>query len=396
MEVREAMNPLGSRLVGRLVLGVIVCLVTLQMVLDHQRYRTTEIELQQIRERSYAIAVEVAQLKELLGQQKNLGSEAKLIGEALRFLRTPTLGGIHLAFWEGRRVKVIDFDLKGPVDPRNLQAASVPEGWRPETTNIEANLPYHWPRSYLETFNQPFYPDAVLMNFAALANWVKAGGAAEAIQPYVEFLVQRTRQYLTATQEGGQLVTYRFDYPWHDQTFRSGWVSPYGNASVLAGMLYFIRAVPNERLLLFAQELFNGLRMLDGRDKLWVTFIDPEQYVWFEEYPLEGRKAHVINGHIWTTLVVAEYCLVTKRDDVCSLARAGLTTAKRYILDYRSPGRINRYDLYVPYNADYDPERTVRYQEALFALTGDPFFDQMAKAFATDMPLTSPPSPMGR
>lgn len=134
-----------------------------------------------------------------------------------------------------------------------------------------------------------------------------------------------------------------------------------------------------------ATRYVNGLHRFDGQHKNWVTAVDSTQYLWFEEYPLDGnRKAHVLNGHIWT--VFSLYYYAQRHRESADMLDAGLTSLKHYLPAYRYPGKINRYDRYAEYTPDYFPKNTVDEERSLYAITGDDTFRNMADAFMTDMP----------
>jgi hypothetical protein len=301
---------------------------------------------------------------------------------------SPAMPGLKVASWQNRIVKTIDMTLAPDTDPKLMRQFLVPPDWRPEPeADPEATLPVPWPKLWTIDRGQNFSPETAFYNLVGMANWIRDNGEAAEISPYATFLLGRIREYLVASRDGGQLVTYRFPTRWFDKTVATGWVSSLGNASLIMASLYYFKQTGDARFMKLATELVQGLRTLDGTDPKWLAHIDDAQFIWFEEMPLDGpKKAHVLNGHIATVFALAEYCQVTGDADACLMARAGVATAKRYVMAYRVPGHVNRYSLYAETNPDYGPTRTVNEQRGLFALTGDPFFADMAATFLSDMP----------
>lgn len=364
------------------------------LAVSASRFNTVLSTLSELQERSYAIAVELAQLRQEVAQRGSqpAPTEPKDLSaqEALAWLRTPQLPGLEAHQVAGHTVKRQSFDLNAEADPMRLRDVRAPAGWKPDPTNPEGSLPFAWSQLYVEKFKQNFNADTLLVNSAAIANWIKAGGSKEEAGPLVDLMLQRLSEYVTKTANGGHLVTYRFDYSFHDQILQSGWVSAYGNAAALAGLVYLARELDDPRLMGEAGRLFRGLSTFKAPK--WVTYIDERQFTWFEEYPLEGpRKAHVFNGHIWATFALFEYYRSTGSSDAKTLVDAGLTTVKRYFAEFRFPGRVSRYDLYASYNPDYAPWHIINLQRALFDLTADETFQSFERQLLTDMAYDPPP-----
>ncbi|MGF6781120.1 D-glucuronyl C5-epimerase family protein [Paraburkholderia sp. GAS334] len=298
----------------------------------------------------------------------------------------PTLSNVAIVDIQSKRIKASPFSIKYGTDPMKLQGFHVPAGWKPNSNAIESTLPYPWSTLYVQQFHQSFNADSFLYNIAALANFYKKTHDYAAIQPYVDYLVERLKEY-SIVDGDASLVTYKFAYSFHDREMKPGWVSAYGNASILASLTYLASTAQRPELAALATKYFNGLHRFDSSHKLWVTSLDANQYLWFEEYPLDGeKKAGVLNGHIWTVFSLYYYAEACRTEDAVNMLNAGLTSLKRYLPAYRYPGRINRYDRYGDYTPDYFPKNTVDEERSLFAMTGDQVFRDMANAFMTDMP----------
>ncbi|QIG91092.1 D-glucuronyl C5-epimerase family protein [Bradyrhizobium sp. 6(2017)] len=310
--------------------------------------------------------------------------------QLLKVNQAPDMPNLTTAMWQGRRIKTAPFTFELDVDLQHFGITGLPTKWQPEPEgDPESTLPYPWPRAWAIDRGQAFSPETVFYNLVGITNHLRTGERPEIYQRYVDFLLARTKQYLVPTRDG-DLVTYRFSFGFYDHELHDGWVSAHGAASVIAASVYYYRQTHDQRFLDLATGLVRGLRALDGVESKWTSYIDSSQFLWFEEYPLEGtKKAHVLNGHITMTFALVDYCQVTKDEEACLLARAGITTIKRYVKSYRRPGQANHYDLYGD-SLDYGPSRTINQQNDLYSLTGDPFFKTMAASFLSDMPYEPP------
>ena len=78
------------------------------------------------------------------------------------------------------------------------------------------------------------------------------------------------------------------------------------------------------------------------------------------------------------------YYRVTKSPEALLLIRAGITTVKHYLINFRRPGKTLEYFLYTQNVDDYNPARTIGELKWLSTITGDNYFRKMANLFAAD------------
>ena len=83
-----------------------------------------------------------------------------------------------------------------------------------------------------------------------------------------------------------------------------------------------------------------------------MTWVDPEGYLWIEEYP--GSLDYTLNGKMYATFGLYEYALATQDRTVWSaerhagavrLLKGSLTTLKTFASKYRNPGGPSAYCL---------------------------------------------------
>jgi hypothetical protein len=86
----------------------------------------------------------------------------------------------------------------------------------------------------------------------------------------------------------------------------------------------------------------------------WATWVDPDGYLWLEEYPERKRTAgeRVMNGHVYAMLGVYDYWRLTNSAVATSTLKAGATTVRRYLPSpFRVPNWASRYSLGCPHSA---------------------------------------------
>jgi len=125
---------------------------------------------------------------------------------------------------------------------------------------------------------------------------------------------------------------------------------------------------------------------LDKRPDKWISYIDENSLLWFDEYPLEnGDPTLVLNGHIFAVECLHQAWKFYRDEYLLDLIQAGLTTMRYSVQRFRRSGKVNIYSLNNTPKSDYLPRRTVRQQCELFVLSGDVFFKNMASTFYRDI-----------
>jgi hypothetical protein len=93
-------------------------------------------------------------------------------------------------------------------------------------------------------------------------------------------------------------------------------------------------------------------------NKLWFTYIDKDQFLWFQEVPQNQNKKkqfNILNGHLAAIAGLYSYYRTTQSPQALLLIRAGITTVKRYLHYFRNRNDTMGYFLYDPRIADYGP-----------------------------------------
>lgn len=317
-------------------------------------------------------------------QRKQAARLERLEDHAKRLLdlaSTPVLMNLETETLRGESFKTIKYSLIASTSFDTLGKCSCPK---------EIKLVY--PR-YTVDPQQPavdFHPWQWFLNVAQLAACADARGLPSVKQLLEQMETQIER--FTLASGPALFFTYPFEYRMVEcggGVFKPGWVSGFAQGVVLKAWVLLYRLTGEPRYLERARKTFNSFllfRKERGQKEPWVSLVDENQYLWFEEYPTDkDPQFRVLNGHIYALQGLYSYYLLVPDAECLALIRGGITTVQRYFKSFRWPGRPNRYCLGGEYVPDYGPARSVAGQQWLNSITGDPFFLESASAFKTDM-----------
>lgn len=315
---------------------------------------------------------------------------ARLLG-LLKGRVTPPLQRLAIGHIE---VPYLDYQIPQGMRVMPWMSSTPSSKWRPDISpeiRIGARLPYDWDQDYREKFRQEFQPIRYMMNQIALSNYIRRNKADAALRdPAIELaheLVEYAEGFVTRVEDRAYLVS-RFDFVQEGVFLPLGWVSGIANAFMILGNMKIGEVLPDlvrDRTLALAEAYRFALVEGEPAPEHWISFIDDENHLWFEEYPMpDGRPNLVLNGHIYAVHALLEVHNWFPDQGFDLLAKAGITTVRANIHRFRRKGKSNIYSLRGTRKGDYMPARTVRQQCELFALTGDEFFRNMASAFYND------------
>ena len=281
------------------------------------------------------------------------------------------------------------FTITPGLDPDRVLTVGRAPGWEPRPgLDLDAQLPVSWPKAYVTRHRQHFAPWPFQVNAALLASYVRAHPESRSlVRPIADALHRRLLEH-TARVDGARFVTYGFNRRYDGVRVRAPWTSGLGNGAAISGLMALDHVFHDPRFLRTARELAAAYRIAGPtRDHLWFSLVADEGFLWFEEQPLDDAvQPMILNGHV--TALTGLYYLWDRggRDpQVLELLDAGLMAALHYGPRFRVPGGTNRYQLREPGHADYGPERTVRQQQVMYAMTRDRRFLELRNLFAADM-----------
>jgi hypothetical protein len=265
--------------------------------------------------------------------------------------------------------------------------STVPDGWRPDLTlPLDEAMPHPWTEKYVRVYKQPFVPHGFMGNAVALAGYFESTDSPDAVVLQRRLLARMLD--FSFEREGARFLLYRFAKAYRAARLGNPWTSGYASGAALIGLTAMM-AMRVEGAAEIAREVLYGLarpvRLSDDRSGHWVSLVDDDGFLWFEEVPLATRPSHILNGHIRALLGLYTYFSTTGDRLALSLLRAGLATIEANALRFRVPGKINRYDLLEPYMADYSPERTWGQQHVLSRISGETAFAHYRDVFRADI-----------
>lgn len=265
-----------------------------------------------------------------------------------------------------------------------------PTDYRPRAGDepLGDRLPVNWSEHYRLRYKQHFEPVVFYRNAISLTNLAAHNpDLAPACAALFSELVKALKAH-SVVEDKRRYLVYDFDLPRYSAIIPAGWSSSLANAFALAGLTIARRHLDRPGYATIANQLAHAFehphRHGSTTPERWISYVDEDGHLWFEEYPLpDGRASRVLNGHIHSVLALALHHARTDSREARILVNAGLTTLKANVARFRRKGKINLYDL-LNYRPDYAPNRTVRQQFQLFTLTRDEFFRTMAYSFHRD------------
>lgn len=141
------------------------------------------------------------------------------------------------------------------------------------------------------------------------------------------------------------LFPYSFDYPWNDRDqMVAPWYSAMAQGKALSLFSRLFEITSDKRYLNITHKIFKSFGRLKGAYEPWISCIDKNNNLWFEEYPYE-RSIHVLNGMNFAIYGIYDYYLITKTKESLIFLKAALTTIKRNMHLYRDVNKVSYYSL---------------------------------------------------
>jgi len=140
-----------------------------------------------------------------------------------------------------------------------------------------------------------------------------------------------------------RLFPYSFNYKFFDRDLMiAPWYSgmAQGKALSLFSRLYEITG--EKKYLNVASQIFKSFTHLKSTDPLWVSCVDDNRNLWFEEYPFDA-PSHVFNGMIFAIYGVYDFYMINKTEEVSILLRGSISTIKKNMHLIRDNNEISYY-----------------------------------------------------
>jgi len=194
------------------------------------------------------------------------------------------------------------------------------------------------------------------------------------------------------TSMGSLFFPYKFDFKLHGfegELQQAPWYSGMAQGQVLSLYCRLYEITQNEKYLQVAHQVFSsfGLAHLNPDDpdsRPWVTCVDHNGYLWFEEYP-RNPPAYTLNGKIFSIYGFYDYYRLTKDELALKMLQAAILTIEHNVHRFRKPGDASHYCLRHPTaKSHFYHHLHVDQLEMLYSMTGEPYFNETAKVFLSD------------
>jgi heparosan-N-sulfate-glucuronate 5-epimerase len=206
----------------------------------------------------------------------------------------------------------------------------------------------------------------------ALANIIVVGRGAEARLELVRSLLD----WLVDAQTDDGLWFLQFDNPKY-RWLKAPWTSGLAIGNSISALLRGWQMVGDDRYRESAELAYRALH--DERNSLVVEQGDE---LWYEEYPAEP-PLHVLNGHVYTLLGVADYARATGDAEAHTRWRRAADSVATHLAEF-DLGYWSAYDLRSrePVSLHYQKNIHVPQLRILAALTGETRFGVTADRWA--------------
>ena len=197
---------------------------------------------------------------------------------------------------------------------------------------------------------------------------------------------------------------YPFDFALHgeaDNTIHAPWYSAMAQGQLLSLASRLAHDTRDEQFHRFGLTLFGTLADEHRHDALpdspWVTFVDSEGMLWFEEYAGDVEPMRVLNGHLFAMFGLYDWWALTGSAEAERLFARGAETVLHYANRLRVVGEASWYGMRVQHTRVAQSPKYHRIHisqlQHVAAMTGDDRFLQVADAFASDIGMLLPTVP---
>ena len=183
------------------------------------------------------------------------------------------------------------------------------------------------------------------------------------------------------------LFPYPYDFVLHGRRYmdamKAPWYSALAQGQVLSLFTRLFEETQDTAYLDLSEKVFNSFYWHKYNHDLWISCIDWNNNIWFEEYPAE-MPCFTLNGMIFAIYGVYDYYRITKRDDAKKLLMGAITTIENNIHRYRNEGEVSYYCLKHKVDASVYHNIHVEQLNTLYSITGEPKFLEASTQFKSD------------
>jgi hypothetical protein len=317
----------------------------------------------------------------LLSRRTVLRSVAAAVAGAALSPSAVTAGGIVIGGRGGQRVdppyRIRAFRTTVLADARLPYTNYALEPLQPSYTRDAAGvIMYRWAgdgRLY-------YHPVQMAQKGLALVDNYRLTGI-DAYLTRAKAIASRLRQESVAGR-GGIYLPYRF--PWvHGVALEAPWYSGMAQGLALSLSVRLHETTGRQSDLAAARLFYRTLTVYGRSVDPWVTYIDADRHLWFEEYP-QVPSDHVLNGFVFAIYGIYDYYRLTRDLSVRRHLDGAMTTVRDRIADHRLPGGISYYCLGHRVQMALYHALHIRQLRVLAQISRAAYFSDMADLFAAD------------
>jgi hypothetical protein len=233
-----------------------------------------------------------------------------------------------------------------------------------------------------------YHPVGIALRGLALLNGYRLTedpAYLERVDLFIRKLVDESIEYNNALY-----YPYKYDFPLHaikDQVMEAPWFSAMAQGQVLSMLVRMYEFTKKTRYLGYAEKTFNSFLNFKKNNKIWVSFIDEDSSLWLEEYPMDDPN-YTLNGTIYAIYGVYDYYRINRDNSrVKEILLGAITAVHRHIEKFRHPGGLSYYC--IKHKRQYPAYHQIHIRELrkLAQISGENYFNEMAKTFEDDAPL---------
>lgn len=204
------------------------------------------------------------------------------------------------------------------------------------------------------------------------------------VDVYIQKLLEESIEYNNAIY-----YPYKYDFPLHKiehDLMKAPWFSAMAQGQILSMLVRMYEFTDDPEYLKYARKTYNSFLNFKHKNEKWVSFIDKDSSLWFEEYPMD-KPNFTLNGTIFAIYGVYDFYRIHQDDmKIKEILMASITAIRRNIEKFRHVGGYSYYCLkhkcqYPAYHGIH-----IRQLKKLAEISGENYFNEMAEKFIKDAP----------
>lgn len=187
--------------------------------------------------------------------------------------------------------------------------------------------------------------------------------------------------------DGTLLFPYVYDFVLHGRRYidkmEAPWYSALAQGQVLSLFVRLYEETGDSLYLDLSSKVFNSFYRHKYNHDVWISCIDQNNNIWFEEYPAD-MPCFTLNGMVYAIYGIYDFYRITKRADAKELLSASITTIENNIDRYRNEGEVSYYCLKHAVGAAAYHGIHIQQLNTLYLITGEQRFKETAEEFKGD------------